>query len=171
MNDENDNATILERSQVFKSGALETVSRGAMLQQVEVFKAIDQVTYAISLIALLTCMLVAANTLSIAVLERTREIGILSACGWGPWRILSGFLREALFLGLGGGLLGILFAQVIILLLQLSDRMGIGWIPSHPDWQTAVLATALAILSALAGALIPALRASRIDPAEALRYE
>ena len=150
---------------------LSAVSRGSTLQHIQAFVAIEHISRAISLIGLLTCMLVAANTLTMTVIERTREIGILAACGWSPQRIVLLLLSEAAILGIGGGLLGLAMAEAVIKLVDASQTLGIGWVPDHPDAKTALTALLLAGGAALVGALLPAWRGARIDPSEAVRHE
>jgi putative ABC transport system permease protein len=102
-----------------------------------------------------------------AVMERTREIGILKAMGASKLYIVNVVLRETVLLSLGGIVLGIAaslaaraaLAQRFPLLQVVVDR---GWI---------VRATLIAIAGAVAGALYPAFKAAQKDPIDALAYE
>ena len=102
-----------------------------------------------------------------AVMERTREIGILKAMGASKLYIVNVILRETLMLAAGGIVLGIL--------VSLAARSGI----SHriPTLRVIVTGgwilktTLIAIIGALLGALYPAYRAAEKDPIEALAYE
>jgi ABC-type antimicrobial peptide transport system permease subunit len=124
----------------------------------------------ISVMAILVGGVGVLNTMLMSVVERTREIGVLRAMGWRRRRILWLILREALLLGLLGGLAGLGIA------LGLLGAMG--QIPSYGEmiqatWGWDILARALAVslfLGAIGG-LYPALRATRLQPVEALRYE
>ncbi len=102
-----------------------------------------------------------------AVMERTREIGILKSIGASKFYVVNVILRETLMLALGGIVLGIL--------ISLAARVGIahriptlrvvvtgGWI---------LKTTVIAIIGAVLGALYPAYRAAQKDPIEALAYE
>jgi putative ABC transport system permease protein len=102
-----------------------------------------------------------------AVMERTREIGILKSIGASKFYIVNVILRETLMLAVGGIVLGIL--------ISLGARIGIahriptlrvvvtgGWI---------LKTTLIAIVGAMLGALYPAYRAAQKDPIEALAYE
>jgi putative ABC transport system permease protein len=102
-----------------------------------------------------------------AVLERTREIGILKALGGSPWFILSCLLRETVLLALVGSVLGIGMTYGARLLIRLFAPMMVTVIV--PDWWP--IAMAISIAGALAGALYPGLRAARHDVVEALAYE
>jgi putative ABC transport system permease protein len=102
-----------------------------------------------------------------AVMERTREIGILKSMGASKFYIVNVILRETVMLALGGIVLGIL--------ISLAARVGIahkiptirvivtgGWI---------LWTTVIAIVGAMLGAIYPAYRAAQKDPIEALAYE
>jgi putative ABC transport system permease protein len=102
-----------------------------------------------------------------AVLERTREIGILKALGGSPWFILNALLRETVLLALVGSALGIGMAYGARQLIRVFAPQMITVIV--PDWWP--IATAISIVGALAGALYPGLRAARHDVVEALAYE
>ncbi len=109
------------------------------------------------------------NTMLMAVLERTREIGVLRALGWRRLAILSLILRESLWLGVLGGAAGVGVALGIQWLIRQIEFMS----SLDPVWSAAVLARALGIALGLGliGGLYPALRATRLQPVEALRYE
>ena len=102
-----------------------------------------------------------------AVMERTREIGILKAMGASKLYIVNVVLRETVLLALGGIVLGIVvslvaravLAQKLPLLQVIVDA---GWI---------LRATVIAIAGAIGGALYPAFKAAQKDPIDALAYE
>jgi putative ABC transport system permease protein len=102
-----------------------------------------------------------------AVMERTREIGILKSLGATPMYIVNVVLRESLLLAIGGVILGLLLTFVASLIIN--------WkLPLHQvvwDNHWVVRASIIAILGALFGGLYPAWAASRKDPIEALAYE
>jgi putative ABC transport system permease protein len=103
-----------------------------------------------------------------AVLERTREIGILKALGATPAFVLGILLRETFVLALAGSALGILFSYVTRWLLvvlvpaSLSQHIVPGWWP---------IAGGIALAGAMLGSAYPGWRAARQDPIEALSYE
>jgi putative ABC transport system permease protein len=102
-----------------------------------------------------------------AVLERTREIGILKALGASPAYVLNVILRETVLLGIAGTILGILFSFGTRLLIA---RLASGLTQEIvPDWWP--IAAAIALAGALLGAAYPGWRAARQDPIEALAYE
>ncbi len=110
------------------------------------------------------------NSMLMAVLERTREIGVLRAVGWSRFRVLGLIFREALLLGLIGGLMGVLIAFGLTALLNLIPMIGEA---VQPIWSIGIFVRAfiVALLLGLIGGLYPALRATRLEPVEALRYE
>jgi putative ABC transport system permease protein len=103
-----------------------------------------------------------------AVLQRTREIGILKSLGASRWFILQIILAEAALMGAGGTLLGILLSfgawWLIMTLVPASIPMVI-----VPSWWP--IAGAITLVGVGLGALYPGLRAARQDPIEALAYE
>ncbi len=110
---------------------------------------------------------------SLMVNERRREIGLLRAIGANGRFIFKLFLIESGVLGLGGGLIGVVFAVVFVYLfrvyLMLSAEVPL-LIPSLPSILGFMLAClVIALILALPALLYPAIRASRIDPAVAMR--
>jgi putative ABC transport system permease protein len=103
-----------------------------------------------------------------AVLERTREIGVLKALGASPAYILNILLRETVVLAIAGSILGILLSYVTRFVIHyvvpasLIQAIVPAWWP---------IATAIAIAGALLGALGPGLKAARQDAIEALAYD
>jgi putative ABC transport system permease protein len=104
------------------------------------------------------------------ITERTREIGILKSLGASKAYIINLILREAGLLGAVG--IGVGLAGTVIAMRIISAYLPTVPIESlHSDWMWIVRAAALAIGGALIGAFYPALRASSLDPVEALGYE
>ncbi len=103
-----------------------------------------------------------------AVLERTREIGVLKALGASPGYVLNILLRETALLAIAGSVLGILLSYVTQFLIHTLAPASLTQ-AIVPRWWP--IAAAIAIGGALLGALYPGLKAARHDPIEALAYD
>lgn len=106
------------------------------------------------------------NIMLVSVTERTREIGVRKAIGARRGDILSQFLLEALFLSLVGGLLGVVFGIVGSNVVSTAN----GWRVSI-DTSTVLLAFSFSAVVGVFFGFYPALKASKLRPIEALRYE
>jgi len=136
-------------------------------------KLYEQVTRAaflalvvLSSIALMVGGIGVMSIMTISVTERTREIGVRKALGARRVEILWQFLLEAVFLTSAGGVLGILLGTAIGLAIHWLSGFPI----SLPWWSFAIGIGFSASVGVFFG-MIPAIRASRLDPIEALRYE
>jgi putative ABC transport system permease protein len=123
------------------------------------------------LVALAVGAFLVANTLAMTLAERTREIGLLRAAGTTSRQVLGLFLRQGIVLALLGGLTGtiggLLVANLMIAFLQSTRALLIAGASFNAG--ALGLAFGLGALVTLAGALVPALAASRISPLDALR--
>jgi putative ABC transport system permease protein len=101
-----------------------------------------------------------------AVMERTREIGILKSLGASKFYIVNVILRETVLLALAGIVLGVIFSLTVRAGIDRRSTLRVivtgGWI---------LKATAIAIVGAILGALYPAYKAAQKDPIDALAYE
>jgi putative ABC transport system permease protein len=103
-----------------------------------------------------------------AVLERTREIGVLKALGASPPYILNILLRETVLLAIGGSVLGILLTYLTRFAIEtLTPATLIQAIV--PEWWP--IAAGIALTGAILGAIYPGIKAARQDAIEALAYE
>ena len=129
-------------------------------------------------LALLVAALGVANTMMMAIYERTREIGVLKALGASAREIRALFTVEAAMLGLLGGFFGLIFGTLLGRLVDwIGHRFliaegitGIGQLSVVPPW-LALGSLAFAAFIGIAAGLYPAARAARLDPVAALRHE
>ena len=128
----------------------------------------EQLINCLAAVALIVGGIGIMNIMLVSVTERTREIGVRKAIGDKRWNILVQFLLEALFLSLTGGFIGVIFGVLFTL---------VGLPALKPQWETTLTTTPILVsffFSAVVGVFFgyyPALKASRLDPIEALRYE
>ena len=118
-------------------------------------------------IATVIGFLVIFQSMYTAVMERTREIGILKSMGAGQFSIVSAVLRETLLLAVIGIALGVAFSHLMKIVLHaryptLSFQLTAAW---------DIKGIVIALCGATLGALYPALKAARKDPIDALSYE
>ncbi len=139
----------------------------------QVLNIIQVVFVGIALISLLVGGIGIMNTMYTAVLERTREIGVMKAIGAKNRDVLSIFLLESGLLGTAGGLIGIIIGAGISKAVELGANAAFG-----PGTITAVfpvyLLVGVLIFSFIVGTIsgvLPARQASLLKPVEALRYE
>ncbi len=140
-------------------------------KMLETFGAIlDTLTFAVAAIGAISLLVGGIGILTIltiAVTERTAEIGLLRAIGATRRRVLAIFLGEAAVLAGLGGATGLGLGLGIILLLKIF----VPGLPVDTPWSYAVAAEASSILIGLAAGVLPARRAAHMDPLEALRSE
>jgi putative ABC transport system permease protein len=129
-------------------------------------QTISALLASVALISLIVGSIGIANVMLVSVTERTREIGIRMAVGARGRDVLFQFLTEAVVLALAGGLLGLLLGSAVATrMAQLQ-----GWpavLSGRVMLQTMLLAGAAGVIAGF----YPALRASRLDPIDALRFE
>jgi putative ABC transport system permease protein len=139
-------------------------------QQVEEFHKIVAMvalaTVVLSSIGLLIGGVGVMNIMLVSVTERTREIGVRKAIGARRNDITWQFLLEAMTLTGAGGLIALILVNGLVLLVRLTLK----WPGSVPAW-AAVIGIAVSVGIGLIFGVWPAMKAARLDPVEALRYE
>ncbi len=131
------------------------------------------VTHAMELVAVLLALLGVINTLLAAVIDRTREIGLLRAVGAARSHVIRLIAAEAAFIGLTGGALGVMLGGLIgFIVTKVVGVQSTGWnFPFQYPWVTGLQMLVAATVCAVLAGLYPARRAASIDVVEALAYE
>ncbi len=122
--------------------------------------------WVIGIITILGSSIALMNIMIVSVTERTREIGVRKSLGAKKSTIAMQFFIETLTIGQIGGIFGIIFGILVGFLICLSA----GWDFVIP-WGAIMAAFATSFVVALVSGLYPAIKASQLDPIEALRYE
>jgi putative ABC transport system permease protein len=122
----------------------------------------------VSAIALIISGIGIMNIMLVTVTERTREVGLRMAIGASRREVLQQFLTEAILISVGGGFIGILIGVGI----PLSIRFLVPEAPPIPiSAASVIVAFGVSLAVGLIFGIIPANRAARLNPTEALRYE
>jgi putative ABC transport system permease protein len=113
-----------------------------------------------------------ANTMITSVIERTKEIGIIKSIGAKNSEILKIFLFESAFLGFISGVIGVLLGYAATELADnILNNLGWGFLSPHYSWVLFVGCVAFATFTGAISGFIPAWKASKTNPVDALRYE
>jgi putative ABC transport system permease protein len=154
----------------------QTIGMKDILRAVDVvFFLIEGLLASIGAIGLLVSLFGIANTMAMAVLERTREIGIMKALGARNRDVGRLFLAEAAGIGLLGGTVGLASGWLLGLVLGWAARrlfdLPEGTALFHVSNLLAAGALVFSVVVSVLAGVLPARRAARLDPVAALRYE
>lgn len=165
------------REKLVSMGFLVSALSDTIDQANKIFGVIQIVLGVFGTIALIVAAIGLINTMTISLLERTNEIGIMRAIGAAPGDVMWLFLGESLMIGFLGGLsgiiLGILSSQLVqIIVNMVSKNLGGESIRlfSYPIWFMFFIII-LSTVVGMIGGFYPAQRASKLNPLDALRYK
>ncbi len=139
-----------------------------------VINTLNFLLFTLSISAFIVAITGIMATMFTSVIERTREIGVLKALGYTNRQVLLLILAESTVMSIIGGLIGIGIGTIgAFILASRSFRLGNVTLYASPDISPWLLgfSIGMAILVGIVGGFIPAYRASKIMPVEALRYE
>ena len=123
-------------------------------------------TIVIATLTLLGAAIGLMNIMLVSVTERTAEIGVRKALGATRSNVLIQFLTEAIVICIIGGLVGIFFGVILGYLVSLGTNSTF-----VTPWLWMLVGIAVCVFVGVVSGIYPALKASRLDPIESLRYE
>lgn len=150
-----------------ESGIAVRRTRDHVQEQPEIKTAIGM-AWVTSAIAMIIGTLGMLNTMLMSLQERIGEIGLLRAVGWTRQRIASMILTESVLLSILGGVIGVCIAYLLVQFLTWLP-VARGFVSGQIDLSIIMQAMAIAIGVGIIGGLLPAMNATRLAPAEALR--
>jgi putative ABC transport system permease protein len=168
LDDPSNTGAVVRYIQEHTSLKVNTMAEITALYNVNNIAGLSEFIYVVMGIGVVIGFAVVCLSMYMAVLQRTREIGILKALGGSNGFILRIILEEAMVLGLGGTVLGILMSFGAWWLIRTLVPSSLPMI-IVPEWWP--IAGGITLMGAGLGALYPGLSAARHDPIEALAYE
>ncbi len=150
---------------------LQANSNAEWMEQVQQSSRSIQATLGgIGAVSLFVAAIGIANTMMMSIYERTKEIGVMKVLGCDMAAIRNMFLAEAGFIGLIGGVVGIMLSYIISAVINFVVRESYANISYIPPYLT-LLALIFAVVIGMLAGLFPALRAMRLSPLAAIRNE
>jgi putative ABC transport system permease protein len=147
-------------------------SKAMQATRSSVMSTMNNFLLAIAAVSLIVGAVGVANTMFTSVLEKTKEIGIMKAIGARNKDVMTIFLMNSALIGLVGGLIGIIFGMILSGLLPvIMGETGMLRGGTLVSLNSILLAIGVSVIIGVLSGLIPAYRASKLKPVDALRYE
>lgn len=165
------------RQQIDNLGYKTTSVADTVAQIDKLFGTLRIVLATFGLVALSVASLGMFNTLTVSLMERTREVGIMKAMGMQSFEVKELFLAEAMVMGLLGGIFGVLGGWIAgkllgVILSVFAIAKGVGWIDvSYIPPSFVIFVLVLSFCVGVVTGIYPARRATKISALDALRYE
>lgn len=151
---------------------LDTLSNAQVKDQVKAqTNQIFSIFYVIMLVAIIVSLLGVVNTLLISVLERTRETGVLRAVGAGQWQVRRIIGDESVLLTLAGALLGLGVGMAIGYAFVRGVAVGLEGVSFTPPTGLILLVAFASVVLGIIAAIVPAMKATRMNIIDAISYE
>lgn len=169
-----ENVSLSDAQKIFEQNfrGLYAAPTGALADNILLTNVVESSVKIIAMLAIIGACVVVANTLMMSVTERTREIGTLMAIGWSNLMILRLILFESILISLAALILGCATAYSVLWLISTVNLEGVGWwITPVPSTEIIVNAILIALALGIVGGALPAYTATKLNPADALRYE
>lgn len=162
-----DPQTVADRIESLYGDNITTITSVMEMEQMAtMLNMLEASSWAISLLAIVVGGLGIINTMLMSVFERTREIGVLKAVGWSNGKIITMIVGESLVITVISAIIGSIIAVAACSFL--APQMGITPLFTPKIF---IQAFSIAIVVGIIGGIYPALKATRLPPTEALRYE
>ncbi len=178
------NTEILTSEVKKELGDLEVMSWKELQPDLAMMSDMVQQFYAVFMVIILAALAFGiVNTMLMVVLERTKELGMLTAIGMNKKKVFRMIMLESVFLSLVGGVLGMLFSWLVI---ALTSSKGINFSTYAEGFEAMgysahiypvisnsffLIVTILIVITGILSAIYPAMKALKLDPAEAIRTE
>jgi len=165
------------RNQIIEKGFFVSAISDTVEQTKQIFSIIQVILALFGITALIVSAIGMFNTMTIALLERTQEIGIMKTIGASKHDVWKMFLAEAIIIGLSGGVFGLILGFILSRIANLTVNIlakAFGGSSVElfymPFWFVAFIITFSTLVGLVTG-LYPSLRAAKTNPLEALRYK
>ncbi|MBU2577268.1 ABC transporter permease [Patescibacteria group bacterium] len=171
------NELVKTRRQIESMGYITRSVADTVVQINSLFATARTILMLLGMVALAVAALGMFNTLTVSLLERTREVGLMKAMGMKSSEVQELFLTESMIMGFFGGILGIILGWVLgkligIFLSFFAIFKGVGFVDiSYIPLPFILVIVFLSLLVGLVTGIYPARRATRISALNALRYE